>query len=195
MTIRLKILAVSTSSFTAGVAITLTSTISTASQIFRRMLPATSNPGTGANCKRSTPVKSTSWPMLAAVPRAPLMASIARYRVYVSVKLAERNGRTERVWLYPSACSMGIMCLRFELFHQVDAGVRAPSPSGLWPPTRAENVAGERERDGVREASGSSAGALGAEAAKLPNETAGMRALAAVVGCGAARGVEIMGCT
>ena len=77
--------AVSTSSAANGVNIILTSTIPTASQVLSRILPARSNPGTGANCKRSTPVKSASWPMLAAVPRTPPMALIARYRAWISV--------------------------------------------------------------------------------------------------------------
>jgi hypothetical protein len=101
--------------------ITRTLTISMASQIFNRMVPAVFNSGTGANCKRSTPIKSDSWPTLAAVPRAPPTASITRYGACVSVKLVEINGRTERVRMYPSACSMG----------SAAAGVKAPSPSDL----------------------------------------------------------------
>ena len=112
--IRLGGSAVNTSIGAKEVSITLTSTIWTASQILSRIFPARSNPGTGANCKRSTPVKSTSWPMLAAIPSAPPMASIARYNVWVSVELAEINRRTERVWVYPSVCSMGVVRLRFE---------------------------------------------------------------------------------
>ena len=95
--IRLGGSAVSTSICTNEVTMRFTSTIWTAFQILSRILPARSNPGTGANCKRSTPVTSTSWPMLAAIPRAPPMASIARYRALVSAELAERNRRTERV--------------------------------------------------------------------------------------------------
>ena len=140
------------SSATDGVPRKLTSTISIASQILSRILPATSNPGTGANCKRSTPMKSASWPSLAATPRAPPMASIARYRACVSVRLVERKRRTERVWVYPSARSMEIVRLRFELLRQIDAGTRVSSPSDLWPPTRPENMPGECERDGAREA-------------------------------------------
>lgn len=82
---------------TNGAPSMLTSTISKASQILSRILPGTSNPDTGTNRKRSTPVKSVSWPMLAAVPRAPPMALIARYRAWVLVRPVERKGRTERV--------------------------------------------------------------------------------------------------
>ena len=82
--IRLETSAVRTSSTANGVSIMLTSTNSTASQILSKMFPAIFNPGTGANCKRLTPVKRTSWPMLAAIPRAPPIASIARYRVVMS---------------------------------------------------------------------------------------------------------------
>jgi hypothetical protein len=74
---------VSTNGSTMGALIRPTSTISMASQIFNRMLPAVFNPGTGTNCKRSTPVKSASWPMLAAIPRAPPMAPITRYKKHV----------------------------------------------------------------------------------------------------------------
>ena len=56
----------------------LTSTNWTASQIFSMRPPTSSNPGTGANRKRSTPAKSASWPTSAAKPRTPPMASITR---------------------------------------------------------------------------------------------------------------------
>jgi hypothetical protein len=117
LSIRLERSTVSTSSVTNRVLITLTSTISMASHIFKSMFPAVFSPGTGANCKRSTPAKSASWPMFAAVPRAPLMAPMMRYKACVSIKLVERNGRTERVWVYPSACSIGIVPLPFKLPH------------------------------------------------------------------------------
>jgi hypothetical protein len=79
--------------------------------------------------------------MLAAVPRAPPMASIARYNKYMSVRgLAERNGRTERVRAYPSVCSMGfVRRLRFKLFHPVDEGAIALLPSEFWSPTPVGN--------------------------------------------------------
>jgi hypothetical protein len=155
---------VGTSSAANRVYITLTSTISTATQILSRILPARSNPGTGANCKRSTPVKSTSWPTLAAVPRTPPIALIACYRTWVSVKLEKRNGLTARVWVYPFACSMGFMRLRFKLSPRVDEVAIALSLPDFCPPTRSEN-AGERERDGMKAANGDSAGALVAGAA------------------------------
>jgi hypothetical protein len=64
------------------------------------------------------------------------MASIVRYRAWVSIKIQEKKGRTERVWMYPTACSMMGMvrfkvCLRLNLLHQVDTGVRVPMPSDL----------------------------------------------------------------
>jgi hypothetical protein len=176
--------AVRTSSAVNGVSIALTSTNSTASQILSRIFPATSNPGTGANFKRSTQVKRVSWPMLAAIPRAPPMASIASYRAWVSVGLTERNGHTERVWAYPSACSMGFIRLRLKLFHQVNEGAIAPPPSEFWPPTRAGNVGG---CDGARTANLIWVGVLVAGAA------GGRRALVPVVNCGAARPMEMMG--
>ena len=82
--VRLKKLTFSNNSAADAASIMLTSAISTASHIFNRTLPAMANPGTGAKCKRSTPAKSASWPMRAALPRAPPMASIVRYRAYVS---------------------------------------------------------------------------------------------------------------
>lgn len=63
-----------------GMFIRLTLTFPTAAQIFRRILQASCNPGTGANCRRSTPVERASWPILAAVSTKLLMVSIARYR-------------------------------------------------------------------------------------------------------------------
>ena len=115
-------------------------------------------------------------------------------RMLQSMRVSE-TGREKRTHRACAGVSLplldGIARLRFELFHQVDAGVRAPSASSLRPPTRPGNVAGES--DGVREASESSAGALVAGAAEPLKETAGWRTLAPVVGCGAARAVEIMG--
>lgn len=139
--VRLKKSAFSNSSAADAASNMLTSTISTASQIFRRTLPAMSNPGTGAKCKKPTPVKSASWPMRAAVPRALPMASIARYRACVLEKKGKRNGRTERVWIYSFVCSTGITRLRFEAFHQVDAGAIALSPLNSWPPSAAGRCA------------------------------------------------------
>ena len=60
LTIVLERYTVSTSSATNKAPITLTSTNSMASQIFKSMFPAVFSPGTGASCKRSTPAKSAS---------------------------------------------------------------------------------------------------------------------------------------
>ena len=43
-----------------GMLITLTLTIPAAARILSRILPASCNPGTGANCRRSTPVERAS---------------------------------------------------------------------------------------------------------------------------------------
>jgi hypothetical protein len=101
------------------------------------------------------------------------MAPITRYRECESVKLLERSGLTVRVWVYPSACSMGIVRLRFKLDHQIDEGVRAPSPSNLWPPMRSGNVTGERESDVV---GGTRAAAL--VVGRPPGESTGRLVLA-----------------
>ena len=122
------------------------------------------------------------------------MALITRYRACVLVKLVERNERTERVWVYPSACSMVLVRWRFELPHQADEGVRAPSPSDLWPPTRSGNTGGER--DGVRETNADWASALVAGAPPPPRVKAGRCAVdlaLAVSGVGAARAMETKG--
>jgi hypothetical protein len=170
---------VRTSSAVNRVPIMLTSTNSTASQILSRIFAATYNPSTVANFKRSTPVKRTLWPMLAAIPiqRAPPIASIARYKAWVSVRLAERNRRTERVRAYPSACSMGFVRLRFRLFHQVDEGALAPSPSKFRSPTPTWNASGH---DGVRVVKENWDGALVAGVAAPPREA--REEAAAVVG-------------
>ena len=156
------------------------------------MFPATFNPGTGANCKRSTPVKRTSWPMLAAIPRAPPIASIARYRVGVSTRVgpAKRNGRTERMRVYPSACSIGFVLLRFKLFHLVDEGIIAPSPSEFRSPTPVGNTGGH---DGVGVVKENWDGALVTGAAEPPREASGRLSLVPVVDCGAERSMEMIG--
>ena len=118
------------------------------------------------------------------------MALITRYGACVSVKLVERNGRTEHVWVYPSACSMVLVRWRFELPHQADEGMRAPSPSDLWPPTRSGNTGGER--DGVRETNVDWASALVVGAPPPPRVTTVDLALA-VSGVGAARVMETRG--
>jgi hypothetical protein len=82
----------------------------------------------------------------------------------VSVELVKRNRRTARVRVYPSACSMGFVRLRFELSPRVDEAARALSPPNFWPPTRSGN-AGERERDGMKAVNGDSSGAPVAGAA------------------------------
>jgi hypothetical protein len=79
--------------------------------------------------------------------------TLAGLRISKTRKVIAGNGRTERVWAYPSACSTGIERLRFEFSaqgrgewmlrpHQVDA-----LPSDSWPPPRSGDVARERERD------------------------------------------------
>ena len=121
------------------------------------------------------------------------MALITRYRACVLVKLVERNERTERVWVYPSACSMVLVRWRFEFPHQADEGVRAPSPSDLWPPTRSGNTGGER--DGVRETNADWASTL-VVGAPPPRVTAGRCAVdlaLAVSGVAAARVMETRG--
>ena len=61
----------------------------------------------------------------------------------------------------------------------------APSLSGSCSLTCSGNLAGELERDGVRGANGNRTGAFVAGEAEPPRETAGRRAFASLVNCGA----------
>ena len=65
ITIRLEKFAGGTSAVN-GMLIRLTWTILAAARILIRILAASCNPGTDANCRRSTPVERASWPILVA---------------------------------------------------------------------------------------------------------------------------------
>lgn len=95
--------------------------------------------------------------------------------------------------MYPSACLIGAVRLRFELLHRVDKGVRATSPSDLLPPTCSGNLTGERESDGAREEVREEDGnAVVAGAASPPRETVGRGALTPGVACGAEFVMEVI---
>ena len=72
--------------------------------------------------------------------------------------------------------------MRFKLFHQVDEGAIAPSPSAFLSATSAGDVG---ECDGVRMANENWAGALVAGATVI-RRAVGRRVLAPAVDCGAA---------